>query len=271
MMLIWLCALSATGLRYGQGSTFALETELEDKLELSAELDLKYDLIRDVTELQNILLDPSKLQPRSKQFLQTDPKKVEKVITQVASVATAALHEAQPKPPVAKKTGEKTDDDEEKKEMDKMVNIAKTVPVNQMPLLLGLMKDMYDRFKKNIARANALESKSKNTYKKNLAEKAKWPESFLKDKAMLNLAHHWDKQRELSHRHYHNMLKLSHAGMARLQVAMDMMEQAIAGKALSPKQMETLKTIAPSGGVVFIQEDLLKFCSETLSSLNSMN
>jgi hypothetical protein len=200
--------------------------------------------------LQTVLRDPERwLGRRSLSFLEADPAKtVEKLAT--------AVKDAPKKAPTEEDT------------VKDMILKVKNVPVSQMPMLLGFMKDMYDRFKHNIARANKLEEKSKATYKKNLAEKAKWSESFLKDKAMMNLAKHWDKARELSHRHYHNMLKLSHAGMARLKVAIDMMEQAIAGKKLSKEQMSTLKEMAPE--VVFLQlQDIVTFCGKALRELRA--
>jgi len=168
-------------------------------------------------------------------------------------------------PPLAttdKAPKEKSEADQVKEMLDK----AKNVPVTQMPLLLGFLKEMYDRFKQNIKRANEMETKSKTMYKKNMVEKANWPQSYLHDKAMMNLAHHWDKQRELSHRHYHNMLKLSHAGMARLKAAIDMMEKAIAGKPLNSDDMTHLREMAPEvvltqlqSVVAFAHQALLQF------------
>eukprot|EP00397_Hematodinium_sp_SG-2012_P025888 GEMP01027083.1.p1 GENE.GEMP01027083.1~~GEMP01027083.1.p1 ORF type:complete len:240 (+),score=46.89 GEMP01027083.1:108-827(+) len=149
-----------------------------------------------------------------------------------------------------------------------MLEKAKNVPVAQMPLLLGFLKEMYDRFKHNIAKANEMEAKSKTQYKRNMTDKAKWPKRYFKDKAMMNLASHWEKQRELSHRHYHNMLKLSHAGMARLKVAIDMMEKAIAGKALGQKEMQTLKEMAPE--VVLTQlSSIVQFSCDALAQFRS--
>jgi len=238
-MLLFFVALGATALSLQR-------SEAEDELLTSALKPLEDDF----TLLQTVLRDPEKwFANRSLSFLEADPgKPVEKPATGV--------------PEEPKKTS--TEEDSVKS----MILKVKNVPVSQMPLLLGFMKDMYDRFKKNIARAYKLEEKSKESYKKNLAEKAKWSKSFLKDEGMMNLAKHWDKARELSHRHYHNMLKLSHAGMARLKVAIDMMEQAIAGKKLSKEQMSTLKEMAPE--VVFLQlQDIFTFCGTALKELRT--
>jgi len=258
------------------GATAAVSVQRSETEDISSVLEPLED---DFRLLQTVLSDPERwLRRKSLSFLETDPvKTVEKLVAAVkdAKLATAvkdapkkaesAVKDAPKKTETAIKDAPKKAATDEESVKDMILKV-KNVPVSQMPLLLGFMKDMYDRFKHNIARANKLEEKSKATYKKNLAEKAKWSESFLKDKAMMNLAKHWDKARELSHRHYHNMLKLSHAGMARLKVAIDMMEQAIAGKKLSKEQMTTLKEMAPE--VVFLQlQGIVTFCGKALREL----
>lgn len=246
-MLLFFVALGATALSLQRSET-------EDELLTSGLKPLEDDF----TLLQTVLRDPEKwFANRSLSFLEADPgkKPVEKPGKPVEKPAAGVPEEPKRTP---------TEEDS----VNSMILKVKNVPVSQMPLLLGFMKDMYDRFKKNISRAYKLEEKSKESYKKNLAEKAKWSKSFLKDEGMMNLAKHWDKARELSHRHYHNMLKLSHAGMARLKVAIDMMEQAIAGKKLSKEQMSTLKEMAPE--VVFLQlQDIFTFCGTALKELRT--
>lgn len=239
----------------------ALEEQMHDET-----LVLGKNMESDFEELQRAAGNPeSYFSTRRLAFLEVEPAKT----TVVPAKTEKALKKAKSSTSVTIAVApEASPADKEAKAMEDVIKNVKATPVEQMPMLLALMKDMYNRFKKNIARANELEQKSKDTYKKNLEEKAKWPKSYLQDKAMMNLANHWDKARELSHRHYHNMLKLSHAGMARLKTTMDMMEKAIAGKKLNEAEMQKLKEMAPE--VVFVQiQDLAKFCGESLVQLQA--
>lgn len=153
-------------------------------------------------------------------------------------------------------------------EMKNTVNGENKLPAKQMPLLLGFLKDMYNRFKRNIKRSNELETKFKKEYKMNLERKAKWPKSFLDNHAMMNMAKHWDAQRELSHQHYHNMLKLAHVSMAKLKVAIDMVEKAIAGKKLDTSEIRHLEEVIPDG--VFMQlESIKEFSHEALKQFRT--
>ena len=67
------------------------------------------------------------------------------------------------------------------------------------------------------------------------------------------------------------MLKVAHAGMARLQMAIDMMSRAVEGKQLDPSELKALKgSLPPTPTVVFTQvkQDLLKFCRTSLLELS---
>ena len=161
---------------------------------------------------------------------------------QAAAKATAPA-EGQPAAPAA--SSDDTEGSAEAQKMEELLKSTKNVPKEQLPLMLGLLSDMYDRFKQNIARSNELEQKSKKQFDDNMTRYKTWPESWKKDKAMNRMYEHWQLSRKLSHRHYHTMLKVAHAGMTRIKAAMDMMEKAIKGDALSPDQLASLKAQEP--------------------------
>jgi hypothetical protein len=85
------------------------------------------------------------------------------------------------------------------------------------------------------------------------------------------MAEYWEKSRKLSHAHYHSMLKVAHAGMARLQMAIDMMSKAVEGKKLDKNELAHLKAVTPAPTVVLLQvrTDLLKYCEDALAELKS--
>jgi hypothetical protein len=146
---------------------------------------------------------------------------------------------------------------------------AKSVDTKDMPMMLAVLEAMYGRFKENIKSANALEAKTKKHYEENMASYKLRKEKNKDDKAMDRMAEYWEKSRKLSHQHYHAMLKVAHAGMARLQMAIDMMGKAVEGKSLDKKELDNLKAVTPAPTVVFLQvrEDLLKYCHEALVEL----
>jgi hypothetical protein len=143
---------------------------------------------------------------------------------------------------------------------------AKSVDVKDMPMMLAVLEAMYGRFKDNIKNANELEAKTKKHYEENMAAYKIRKAKNKDDKAMDRMAEYWEKSRKLSHQHYHSMLKVAHAGMARLQMAIDMMGKAVAGKSLDKKELDSLKAVTPTPTVVLLQvrTDLLKYCHEAL-------
>jgi len=157
-------------------------------------------------------------------------------------------------------------------ETAQMLKQAASAPVESMPVMLGLLKAMYGRFKDNIGSANKLEEKSKKLYEKNMAEWASKSDSYHNDTAMKRIHEYWIKSRDLSHAHYHSMLKLAHAGMQRLKMTMDMMEKAIAGKKPNQHELQTLKnSLPPTPDVVFlaVKTELLTFCHTALLEIET--
>jgi len=55
-------------------------------------------------------------------------------------------------------------------ETAQLLKNTKNLDVKDMPMMLGLLKAMYDRFKHNIGEANKLEVKTKASYEKNMLE-----------------------------------------------------------------------------------------------------
>merc|ERR1719454_1837301 len=130
---------------------------------------------------------------------------------------------------------------------------------------------MYGRFNDNIKNANELEAKTKKHYEENMA-KYKQRKAANKDDHALDRMHtYWEKSRKLSHQHYRSMLKVAHAGMARLQMAIDMMSKAVKGDKLDKKELDELKAATPPPNVVFAQvrSSLLEFCKGAIADLET--
>jgi len=131
---------------------------------------------------------------------------------------------------------------------------VKSMPKEQMPVMLSFLKGMYDKFKTNIAEANRHEQKCKAEYAEYMARWNSKPESYRNDTAMIHVMQYWTKHKEIQHRQYHNALKLSHASMERVKWAMNMMEQAIAGEKPATKDLQRLQDTMPD--VEFMQVDV---------------
>jgi len=146
---------------------------------------------------------------------------------------------------------------------------AKSVDVKDMPMMLTILEAMYGRFKDNIKNANELEAKTKKHYEENMAKYKARKAANKDDTALDRMEEYWVKSRKLSHAHYHSMLKVAHAGMARLQMAIDMMSKAVNGQKLDKKEFEHLKAVTPAPTVVLLQvrTDLLQYCKEALAEL----
>jgi len=156
-------------------------------------------------------------------------------------------------------------------ETAELLKKAKSVDVKDMPMMLTILEAMYGRFKDNIKNANELEAKTKKHYEENMAKYKQRKAAHKDDHALDRMAEYWEKSRKLSHAHYHSMLKVAHAGMARLQMAIDMMTKAVNGQKLDKKELEHLKSVTPAPTVVLLQvrTDLLKFCKDALVELKA--
>jgi len=131
---------------------------------------------------------------------------------------------------------------------------VKSMPREQMPVMLSFLKGMYDKFKTNIGDANRHEQKNKKEYQEYMARWNSQPESYRNDTAMIHVMQYWTKHKEIQHRQFHNALKLSHASMERVKWAMNMMEQAIAGEKPATKDLQRLQDTMPD--VEFMQVDV---------------
>ena len=68
---------------------------------------------------------------------------------------------------------------------------------------------------------------------------------LLKDKQ--RIVDYYKKQREIQHRHYHAMLKMSHGMMTRIKQVKAMCQKAGRGEKLSAREMQELGGMAPAG------------------------
>jgi hypothetical protein len=156
-------------------------------------------------------------------------------------------------------------------ETAELLKNAKSVDVKDMPMMLTILEAMYGRFKDNIKNANELEAKTKKHYEENMAKYQQRKAANKDDHALDRMDEYWVKSRKLSHAHYHSMLKVAHAGMARLQMAIDMMTKAVNGQKLDKKELEHLRSVTPAPTVVLMQvrTTLLKYCHEALVEIKS--
>ncbi|CEL92299.1 unnamed protein product [Vitrella brassicaformis CCMP3155] len=92
----------------------------------------------------------------------------------------------------------------------------------QIPIFISFLRDFLLRFKKHIGDANRMEHSSKAFYDSTMAraKSGKEPDEMVKYAKRL---------RNSQHKHYHSMLKLAHAGMKRIQAAIDILEKAQKG------------------------------------------
>merc|ERR1719401_270925 len=103
--------------------------------------------------------------------------------------------------------------------------------------MVGMLGDMYGKMKERIAKANAAEKSQKaefDTRIKDLdAKKKALADKGIKiDDTYDRIEAYWKKQRANSHRQYHNLLKLTHAGMSKFDKLLHLGEDAQAGKPL---------------------------------------
>lgn len=135
----------------------------------------------------------------------------------------------------------------------------------QLMLMKGMLQGMYDKFKSDIGRANKQEVGNKGKIEKYITEveqriakrKAKLAKvhSNMTDDSSTRILNYWKKVRVMHKRHYHSMLRLSHAGMARIKKTLDAIDAALAGT-LSQKSFDALRRMVPSAtpDVVLVQE-----------------
>jgi len=153
----------------------------------------------------------------------------------------------------------------EDEKLKQMLASGQALSKAQMPMMLGFLSDMYERMKVNIRSANLSEKKSKESYEKHMDEVKNWPKSFKKDKAMMRMAEYWSTSRNLSKKHYRSMLKMTHAGMARIKQTMDMLDRAIKGEDLTRSQKRELN-VAPEIVLLGIHHTI-KACYEVWQNL----
>jgi hypothetical protein len=122
--------------------------------------------------------------------------------------------------------------------------------------MVGMLGDMYAKMKDRIAKANAAEKSQKAEYDQRIkdldAKKAALEKKGLKiDDTYTRIEAYWKKQRANAHRQYHNLLKLTHAGMAKFEGLMKMGKDAEEGKPLDKKKLQEVKAGVPN--VVFTE------------------
>jgi len=126
----------------------------------------------------------------------------------------------------------------------------------KLAVMVGMLGSMYDTMKERIGKANKAEKKAKADFDVKIADlegKKKLAESKGQkiDDTYDRIEKYWKKQRALSHKQYHNLLKLTHSGMSRFEKLLHMGKDAQAGKPLDKKEMQEVKVGMPT--VVLLQ------------------
>jgi hypothetical protein len=122
--------------------------------------------------------------------------------------------------------------------------------------MVGMLGDMYGKMKDRIAHANAAEKKEKASFDDRIKDleakkKALAAKGIKTDDTYDRIEAYWKKQRANAHRQYHNLLKLTHAGMSKFEGLMKLGKDAEAGKPLDAKKLQEVKAGVPN--VVFTQ------------------
>lgn len=118
---------------------------------------------------------------------------------------------------------------------------------SQMPAMLGLLKGMYSSWKDKIGTANKREKDEKKEFEAEVKslelKKKKFKNDVNATKTYDNIEKYWKRQREISHRQYHTVLKLAHSGMEKFKSVMGAMEGAIKGKKPSQETMKKIQSM----------------------------
>jgi hypothetical protein len=122
--------------------------------------------------------------------------------------------------------------------------------------MVGMLGDMYGKMKERIAKANAAEKSQKAEFDTRIKDldakkKALADKGIKTDDTYDRIEAYWKKQRANAHRQYHNLLKLTHAGMSKFEGLMKMGKDAEAGKPLDKKALQEIKSGVPN--VVFTE------------------
>lgn len=146
----------------------------------------------------------------------------------------------------------------------------------QMPEMLSLLKKMYQNFKGRIGAANRAEDKSKQKYKTELKQldgkKEHWQKAVSASEVSDTydmLERHLKKERELSHRQYRTGLKVSHAGMDKLETVISVMEKAVQDKKLTKEDLQKIKKVAPPAEVLLQLKSLVTWARQANGSLRA--
>lgn len=159
---------------------------------------------------------------------------------------------------------------------EEVLNKMKHLTGDKMPEMLVLLKQMYSHFKGRIGSANRAEETSKEKYKtelKSLDEKKdNWKKAVdaheVSDTYDM-LEKHLKKERELSHRQFRTGLKVSHAGMDKLQTVISVMEKAIKDHKVTKEDMHKLQKVAPPAEVLLQLKSLVTWARQAHGSLRA--
>jgi hypothetical protein len=122
--------------------------------------------------------------------------------------------------------------------------------------MVGMLSDMYGKMKERIAHANSAEKEQKTEFDERIKDldakkKALADKGMKTDDTYDRIEAYWKKQRANAHRQYHNLLKLTHAGMSKFEGLMKMGKDAESGKPLNKKALQEIKAGVPN--VVFTE------------------
>merc|ERR1719420_450766 len=126
-----------------------------------------------------------------------------------------------------------------------------------MPSMLGLLTEMYGSWKEKIGTANKQEKKQKQEFDAKIQDLEMKRNSNKNDanwtKTYDRIEKYWKLQRSISHRQYHTVLKLAHAGMDKFKTVMHAMQAAVESKKPDAATMRKMQAMEMPE-VVLLQE-----------------
>lgn len=179
---------------------------------------------------------------------------------------------------------EKKGADPEDSELATMKKQIKGADKTQLVMMRAMLEGMYEKFKSDIGAVNKSQDKNRGKFDKLIAEaekhKADRMERLKKvgsnqtDDTSDRIMAYWKKMKVMHKKHYHNMIKVSHAGMERIKKTMDAIDAALAGT-LTKGQLKAVAGMVPAASttqpeVVLIQTAVLHLCDDLASDVHSV-
>lgn len=146
---------------------------------------------------------------------------------------------------------------------------------------LAMLKGLYEDGKDRIAKLNVREKDGKKKFEEKVKQhndriatiEGRFKNHTLSLEFRTNetrdenrLWSYWSRVRERQHKQYHTGLKIQHATLDKVKKMIDMYEKTMSGDTKGAKK--ELEQVSPPE-IVFLQEDVVHFCKESLTELQA--